>query len=84
MVDVENILNDDDFFGDTVDTPQECIEQHRKRECLKSVIGKGKAYLLESEWTQKVYKNSDKTINKTYAAYKQRELNGKGEKAGKP
>ena len=34
MADVENILNDDDFFGDAVDTPKERIEQHRKRECL--------------------------------------------------
>ena len=32
MADIENISNDDDFFGDTVDTPKE-------RECLKSVIG---------------------------------------------
>ena len=46
MVDVQNILNDDDFFGDTVDTPKEGIGQHRKRECLKSVIGRGKPYLL--------------------------------------
>ena len=43
MADVENVLNDDEFFGDTVDTPKEAIEQHRKRECLKSVISKGKA-----------------------------------------
>ena len=34
------------FFGDTADTPKEGIEQHRKRECLKGVIGKGKVYLL--------------------------------------
>ena len=45
MVDVENILNDDESFGDTVDTPKEGIEQHRKRECLKGAISKGKAYL---------------------------------------
>ena len=51
MADVENILNDDDFFGDSVDTPKEGIEQHRKRECLKSIISKGKAYLLGSKWT---------------------------------
>ena len=30
MTDVENILNDDDFFGDTVNTPNESIDQHRK------------------------------------------------------
>ena len=71
IADVENILNDDDFFGDTVDTPKEGTEQHRKRECLKSVISKGKAYLLGSKWTQeKVEKASDENINKTYAAYK--------------
>ena len=34
MTDVENILNDDDFFGDTVNTPNESIDQHRKWECL--------------------------------------------------
>ena len=84
MADVVNILNDDDFFEDTVDTPKEGTEQHRKRECLKSVINKGKAYLLGSKWTQeKVDKASDQTINKTYAEYKQRELNEKGEKTGK-
>ena len=38
MADVENILSDDDFFGDTVDTPKDSIEQHKKQECLKSVV----------------------------------------------
>ena len=84
MADVENILNDDDFFGDSVDTPKEGIEQHRKREGLKIIIIKGRAYLLGSKWTQgKVDKASDKTINKTYAEYKQRELNEKSKKAGR-
>ena len=41
MADVENILNNDDFFGDVADTLKEGIEQHRKRECLNSVINKG-------------------------------------------
>ena len=31
MANVENILNDDDFFGDIVDTPKEGIEQNRKK-----------------------------------------------------
>ena len=31
------MLNDDDFFGDTADTPKEGTEQHRKRECLELV-----------------------------------------------
>ena len=36
MASVENILNDDDFFGDIVDTPKEGSEQHKIRESLKS------------------------------------------------
>ena len=84
MADVENILRDYDFFGDTIDTPNEGIEQHRKRECLKSVICKNKAHLLGYKWTQeRVDKASDEIINKTYAEYKQRDLNEKGEKTGK-
>ena len=84
MADVGNILKDDDFFGDIVDTPKEGVEQHKKREELKSVISKGKVYLLGSKWThEKVNKASDETINKTYAEYKQHELNEKGEKTGK-
>ena len=84
MADAENILNDYDFFGDIVNTPKEGIEQHRKRECLKSVISNGKAYLLGSKWThERIDKASDETINKRYAAYKQRELNEKGEKTAK-
>ena len=76
MANVENILNDDNVFGDIVDTPKEGIEQHKKRECLKSVIDRGKAHLLGSKWTQeKVDKASDEIINKTYAEYKQRGLN---------
>ena len=78
------ILKNGEFFGDTVDTPKEGIVQNKRRECLKSVIRKGKAYLLGSKWTQeKVDEASDKTINKTYALYKQRDLNEKGEKTGK-
>ena len=84
MADVKNILNDDDFFGDTVDTPKEGIGLHRKRECLKSVIGRGKEYLLGGKWTkEKEEKASDETINKTHVEYKQHELNEKAEKTGK-
>ena len=81
MADVEDILNDDDFFGDTAATPKEGTEQHRKPECLKSVIGRDKDYLLGGKWAkEKVGKASDETINKTYVEYKQREQNEKGEK----
>ena len=67
MADIENILNDDEFYGDIVDTPKEGIELHKKRECLKSVIDKGK---LGSKWTrERVDRVSDETINKIYAKY---------------
>ena len=81
MTDVENILNDDQFFGDVVDTPKEGIEQHVKWEELKSVIEKGKAHFLGNKWThEKVDKASGEAINKIYTVYTQRELNEKGEK----
>ena len=80
MTDVEDIF-DNDFFGDIVDTPKEGIEQHKKREYLKSVIDKGK---LGHKWRhRRVDKASDETINKIYVEYRQRELNEKGEKTGK-
>ena len=82
MADVGDILND--YFGDVVDTPNEGIEQHEKLECLKSAIDKGKAHLLWPKWTHgRVNKVSDEIINKTYAKYKQHELNKKGKKTGK-
>ena len=31
MADFGNTLNDDDFFGDIVDTPKESIEQHKNK-----------------------------------------------------
>ena len=84
MADVENILNDDEFFGDTVDTPKEGLEQHGKRKCLKGVISKSKVLGGKKQWThERVDKASDETVNKTYAEYKQRELNEKVEKTGK-
>ena len=84
MATVENILSDGGFFGDIVDTPREDTEQHKKRECLKSVIDKGKVHLLGQKWIHgRVDNASDEMINKTYAEYRQRELNEKGEKTGK-
>ena len=35
MAHVGDILNDDEFFGEIVDTPKEGIEKHKKREELK-------------------------------------------------
>ena len=84
MADVGDILNDNDFFGDVVDTPKEGIEQHKKRECLKDVISMGKAHLLGHKWTHgRVDKVSNEIINKTYAEYRQHELNKKVEKTGR-
>ena len=84
MVDVGDILNNDDFLGGTADTPKEGIEQHKKREELKSVMDKGKGDLLGHKWThERVDKASDETINKKYVEYKQHELNERGEHTGK-
>ena len=38
MASVGDILIDDDFFGDVVDTPKEGTGQRKKREELKSTI----------------------------------------------
>ena len=82
MADVGDILYE--FFRDVVDTPKEGTVQDKKREELKGVMEKGKAHLLGHKWTHgRVDKASDEVINKTYAEYKQRELNEKGEKTGK-
>ena len=40
MADPEKMLNDEEFFADTVDIPKEGVEQHSKRECLKGAISK--------------------------------------------
>ena len=62
MTDVGDIF-DDDFLGDIVDTPKESIEQHKKQECLRGAMDKGKGYLLGSKWThERVDKASDETI----------------------
>ena len=55
------------FFADTVATPKEGVELHKKS-ALKR---------------QRVEKASNKTINKIHAEYKQYELNGKGKIIGK-
>ena len=65
MVDVQNIVNDTDFFGDIVDTPKEGTEQQTKREELKSIIDKGR---IGHKWAHKrVDKASNEIINKMYA-----------------
>ena len=83
MADVGVILNDNEFFGDVVDTPKESIEHHKKQECLKGAIDKGKRHLL-GKWThERVDKASDEAFNKKYAEYIQRELSEKGKQVGK-
>ena len=82
MASVEDVLNDNEFFGDVVDTPKEATEQHKKPEELKSIIDKGR---VGHKWTHKrVDKASDEIINKTYAKYKQRERMKKVEKLERP
>ena len=41
-----DVLNNDEFFADTVPTPKKGVEQHRKLEWLKGAIDRGKVYLL--------------------------------------
>ena len=75
-----DVGDDDELFGDVVDTPKESSEQYKKREYLKSAIDRGKVH----KWAhERVDKASDETINKTCVEYKQRELSEKGEKTGK-
>ena len=84
MANVGDILNDNQFFRNVVDTPKEGTEQDKKREELKGVMEKGKAHLLAHKWTHgRVDKASDEIINKTYDEYKQCELNEKGEKTAR-
>ena len=82
---VENIVTDDDFFGDIVDTPIADIEQHTKRECLKGhKQGQGKQSHLFIRGQGKVNKASGETVNKTYTEYQQRELDERVKKVEKP
>ena len=83
MNDRGTILNENEFFADTIDTQNEGVEQNRKRECLKYAINKGKPFDGQKQWRhERVDTTSDEIINKVYAEYKKRELNEKGEKAG--
>ena len=59
MASVGDILNDDDdFVRDVFDTPpKESTDQHKKQECLKGAIDKGK---FEHKWAhERVDKESD-------------------------
>ena len=77
MADVENILNDEEFLEILFYTPKKGAEQHSKQECLKGAISKDKGQKRRNSTI------SHETINKTYAEYKQHELNEKDEKTGK-
>ena len=51
---------------------------------IKGCHKQGKGHLLGHKWThERVDKASNETVNKTYAEYRQRELNEKGEKTEK-
>ena len=59
MADAGDILNDNKFFRDVIDTPKEDTEQHRKRKELKDVIYMGKTHLLGHKWTRGQGKRSN-------------------------
>lgn len=86
MADAENILNNEEFFGDAIEILKYRVVQHKKWQYLRDVISKGKAYLLrkKEQWPQeKADTARDENINKRYAVYKQCELNELDEKNGK-
>ena len=86
MSDIENILNNDELFGDTAVTSKESDEQERRWGYLNCAISKGKMYLLSNKNNGPMkgfIKLATKPSNKVYTEYKQRELNGKGKKTGK-
>ena len=59
-------------------TQKRVFKLHRKRERLKGAVSKIKVLGNKKQWTrQRVDKATDKTIKKTYAKYKQRELTGR-------
>ena len=81
VTDVVNIFNNDDFLQDTVDTPKEGTEQHKKWKELKDLTDRGK---LGHKWThERVDKESDEIINRKYTEYIQRKLNEKVGYTGK-
>ena len=41
MNDRETILNENEFFADTIDAQNEGVEQNKKRECLKYAVNNG-------------------------------------------
>ena len=61
MTDIENMLNNDELFADTVDTPKEGVEQYKKREFLKSAISKAKVLGGKKQWT---HEKVDKALGK--------------------
>ena len=74
--DGENVLSDDDFFADTVDTRKESVEHHRKGECLKDVIDKETLLSGKNQRKHERVSNARKEFtNKTYVNDKHRELN---------
>ena len=44
MADAGDILNNNEFFSDVVDTAKEGTEYHKKQEFLKDVISTGKEH----------------------------------------
>ena len=64
MTDVKSILNDDEFFVDINDTPKDDIEQHNKRECLRSAISNGKVLEKNSGHMKELIKPATKLLIK--------------------
>ena len=70
MSDAKNILNDNEFFADTIHKPKRSIQQHKKQEFVKGIISKVKLLGGKKQWRhERVDETSNKTINKAYAKY---------------
>ena len=88
MLDVENMLDDDVFFADTVDTLQEGTEEQTKRGCLKDAIGKREEkciYLMAKNngSMKRLTKQVTKPLIKHMLNTSSNEPSAKGEKSGK-
>ena len=87
VVNLLSLLNDNQGLDiPEVDTLEEGVIQHKKREVLKDVVKKGKAYLLgdNKPWTiDQVDKANEKLIDKLYQNYTQYEIQYKAEKVGR-
>lgn len=80
MPNVEKILNGDEFFGYTIDTLKEGIEQIGKENVQQAQKSNAKGFyktVRNNGHRKGTIKLARTSVNGVYAAYKHHELNGK-------